>query len=869
MANASLGAASSAAASSTTANIATTTAAPSYPAYIRPSVNPGPGSCDIWGLLCQTGSITVGVNLTSTTTQTVVPCSDYLMAQSYSAYPYPPDQSLAFEASLDYLSSFGRSPECTSYAKAIGGLYQYTTAAYSTMPIQYANCGNVNSSTPLQNLLPPGIESPQESAEEFYCCGPCALSVPALRILYFPDLGASPCAQNYGNSTRTAAPSVPSSFNTIQKRLTSLTADDAGIAVLDGYTYTSPSIYIQVQGTASVHDSCGPLGTVHTSPIIAVPPGVLSTISYPVPIGGTVIPAAGAEQIAYTKVLMISDLACPTWGVESVQPDAFYTVGPPFLPIVVPPPQLLSLDTAWQTCDFLTDGHWIITYGIYDPPYALSAQGVLVPPATGPAPAPASGTPFNTVTQPPAVPVQTPSPGAPPLTTQPSLVIPAQPAPSADPGQHSSSPAQSSPAAPAQNPSNPAQPSGAGPGQDPADPTQSPVNPTQDPADPTPNPPNPTQSVPGPSAPISPNPSQGIGQIIYTAFGASGPNTIPFSAPASAPLNSPVASPPPQPAIFTIAGQALTAVPTGLTVSGSVYTPGGPAATIAGTPVSVGSAGIVIGTATLAQSAEIVTVGGQAITVLGTSALVVGGTTEKALTAGGVTVSLAPSGILVVGTQTVALQQPNVYTVAGQTFTAAPSAVVVDGTSLLPGGAGITVSGTPISLEPSGTLLIGSSAIALPTALPNVYTVGGQIVTAAPSAVVVDGTTLVPGGAGITVSGTPISLEPSGTLLIGSSAIALPTALPNVYTVGGQIVTAAPSAVVVDGTTLLPGGPGITVSRTLISLEPSGTLLIGSSAIGLEPTVKPFEGAQGRMQVPRLGALVGVLGIGFLCIYFG
>ena len=231
---------------------------------------------------------------------------------------------------------------CQSFRR----LYQYTSAAYSTMPIQYAGCGNVSPSTPLQNLLPSGIESPQESAEEFYCCGRCAIPVPALRILYFPNTGANPCSQSYDNSTLTPAASVPSSFNTIKKRLTSLTADDAGIAVLDGYTYTSPSIYIQVQSTASVHDSCGPLGAVHTSPIIAVAPGVLSTISYPVPIGGTVIPAVGANQVAYTKVLEISDLGCPTWGVEPAQPDAYYTVGPPFLPIVVPPPQLLSLDTA-------------------------------------------------------------------------------------------------------------------------------------------------------------------------------------------------------------------------------------------------------------------------------------------------------------------------------------------------------------------------------------------------------------------------------------------------------------------------------------------------------------------------------------------
>ena len=52
-----------------------------FPPFVLLSTNPSP-ECDLFGPLCQTGSIAAEIEHTGTTTTTTVPCSDYLRAQS-------------------------------------------------------------------------------------------------------------------------------------------------------------------------------------------------------------------------------------------------------------------------------------------------------------------------------------------------------------------------------------------------------------------------------------------------------------------------------------------------------------------------------------------------------------------------------------------------------------------------------------------------------------------------------------------------------------------------------------------------------------------------------------------------------------------
>ncbi|MCJ1300310.1 hypothetical protein MMC08_003106 [Hypocenomyce scalaris] len=235
--------------------------------------------------------------------------------------------------------------------------------------------------------------------------------------------------------------------------------------------------------------------------------------------------------------------------------------------------------------------------------------------------------------------------------------------------------------------------------------------------------------------------------------------------------------------------------------------------------------------------------------VIGTQTITAGG---FPITVSGIPISLAPSAsAVVVGTSIEVLGPPTpapVLTIAGTTVTAnAASEFVVGTQTIAPGGPPVTISGTFVSLEPSGsTVVIGSSTHAL-VAAP-ILTIGGSTFTAnAVGQYIINNERLIPGAAPITVSGTTISLAPSATaLVIGTSTRALinaaagPTStltLPTqtvvlpVLTLAGSTVTAnAQSNYVVAGQTLSAGAPAITVSGTPISLAPSESLLaIGTS----------------------------------------
>ena len=195
-----------------------------------------------------------------------------------------------------------------------------------------------------------------------------------------------------------------------------------------------------------------------------------------------------------------------------------------------------------------------------------------------------------------------------------------------------------------------------------------------------------------------------------------------------------------------------------------------------------------------------------------------------------VSLSNLPIPILTIGNSVVTADSASHFSLGSQT--------------LIAGGAPITISGTPVSLAPSGAaLVIGSSTMRVSpvSRLPDL-SIGSQ--TLAPDsrgAYVISGQTLVPGGL-MTVSGTPISLMPSASgVVIGSSTswfASLPHSTP-VVTVGSSVYTAnSASDFVINGQTLAPGSV-ITVSGTAISLMSSASgIVVGSStSLFLAPAV--------------------------------
>ena len=271
---------------------------------------------------------------------------------------------------------------------------------------------------------------------------------------------------------------------------------------------------------------------------------------------------------------------------------------------------------------------------------------------------------------------------------------------------------------------------------------------------------DPNISPTDPKVPVVPLPgedaqpqSQSLGAIIYNAFGKSGPDID----------GSSTVSLPPQ-SIFIIGGQTFTANPD-FEMNTAAIAPGGTAHIVDGTTISPDQSGLLaIDSSAFQIDGTIVSEGGPAATIDGTI------------------ISLGQSGALAIGGSTVHLptlsETPSdVYTVAGQRFTPNPSTFTIAGTVISAGGPAAVINGTTVSLEPSGTLLVGSSTIPLLSSQGSSETnIDGIDVKAQPSFVIVDGTTFRAGAAGVTISGKVFSLEAGGsTLDIGTGRFALPT----------------------------------------------------------------------------------------------
>ena len=189
------------------------TIAEGFPAFIRPSINPL-ANCNLWGPLCQTGLIEVELSTANSTTQTTVPCSYYLSAQASSVG--------TVIAPLDYLKSFGRSPECASYADAQKHVHAPGAPWWGNpLNLSYPNCSENRSL--FDNYMPPGVYNPKRDFgamnDDFYCCGLCSLAIPEIRLLYFASTTYE-CSTQYRTNSSTSISS--SNSTTLRKRAHSL-----------------------------------------------------------------------------------------------------------------------------------------------------------------------------------------------------------------------------------------------------------------------------------------------------------------------------------------------------------------------------------------------------------------------------------------------------------------------------------------------------------------------------------------------------------------------------------------------------------------------------------------------------------------------
>lgn len=362
--------------------------------------------------------------------------------------------------------------------------------------------------------------------------------------------------------------------------------------------------------------------------------------------------------------------------------------------------------------------------------------------------------------------------------------------------------------------------------------------------------------------------ASGIGAFIFDAFGKVDPTAKSDGASnPGIPVADPVASLP----TVTVAGQVLTiSDPSAVSIAGTVLTPGGEEATVAGTPVSLASSGhLVVGTGSLPQSSAILTIAGHTITPNPTS-FEIAGTAVKAggpaVTVAGTSISMGVSGDLVVGGSAGTTSPPAaVFTVGAQRFTADGANLIGSGATVTADGPAAVVAGTKVSLGSSGVLVVGDATTTLAGLSPSsVFTVAGKSFTADGAGLVASGTTITAGGPAAVVAGTTVSLDSSGVLTVGDTTTTLATLpRPSIFTVGDSAFTANPTGFSVAGATLVPGGTGIVVDHTSISLNPSGSLVIGSSTTPLQtpaPTPAVIT-TDGQVFTVERGGLVAVDGV--------
>ena len=750
------------------------------------------------------------------------------------------------------VKSFARSPACASYAKEIQDIRSAQATASSRIP------------TP---ILPVGVEN-GDAHMPFECCGGCELYVPEIQVLYWSTSSHIACSQP--NATMTSDTVLALSSDEAQRFTISSPSDLATYTVLDGSTLTFPSTYLVIHGAVSVSNRCDDKGKTYTNPTIAVPQGGLSTLSF----GSTYIqyagmkPQTGSFDPAACHTYGISNASTSSWqydgdgdGTSSWFSTVVYTFGPPYNPILLPPPQLTALDPEWQACTswrtFGADAYAGYLGLIYDPPRALTREPAMVDPSltkADPTPRPTQSSPQ---------PAGSISPAAPRLTDKPTTV--------ADPGLSK-------------------------------DPSPDSVKLDNEP---TPNTYKQTKSpepvVPGgdPTVAADPNPPEDHSDPLTSDAGLADFILRPFQPvankdgdnhgggdPATRTHIISLDSSGPEPPILTIEGSSYTANKAYEYIVGSqTLSVGSPAVQVSGVFYSLAAS-----TSTLPNIASILsalssneepilTINGKPYTADSASQYVVG---SRTLAPGGPTITfnsvpyaLLPSAAAIISDgSTIALDQkaaddatllsmlsavgfdtndlPQSYTADGIQMTGGPSNLAMAGATLAPGSPALTISGHTLSLANEGALVVDGRTSILTAAgyggnkQYQTYTVDGITLTGNAAALVVGSTTLTAGEPAITLSGHTLSLANEGTLVVDGHTSILDTPgsfgtnkpYPyHTYTIDGITLTGNAAALVLGtDTTLTAGEPALTLSGHVLSLATGGTLVVDgrTSVLGSE-----------------------------------
>ena len=118
-------------------------------------------------------------------------------------------------------------------------------------------------------------------------------------------------------------------------------------------------------------------------------------------------------------------------------------------------------------------------------------------------------------------------------------------------------------------------------------------------------------------------------------------------------------------------------------------------------------------------------------------------------------------------------------------------------------------------------------------------TIQGHDVCVLPNQLItVDGITVRPGAPPTVISGQPIFLDSISQIYVGQHAYRLPVVTP-ITLPNGAFATPFPSGVFIDGTSLVAGAQPVMISGTVMSLDASNNLIIGTTARAPSSTPLP------------------------------
>lgn len=638
-----------------------------------------------------------------------------------------------------------------------------------------------------------------------------------------------------------------------------LKATEPVTAVMNGTTFTSPTVYLSYDGVVAIDDCLRTIGKSHSGAVLNMNPTAVSSIELP---------------HGPTRQFNFADLNTPYPPGVLLQmcfpePPELCTIGinDTYHPLLVVPDEIRSLDPAWKSCD----PDWLT--GSWDPPQRLVPADALAQPTSAADIKPTSSTPTpahtvrsqgaastakldadmissTTLTSPTKLhtcnEILT---GSFPFDSPSVVILPNQSPPAVDPSDQKLS-VKNTPArdlsannSPAQNQPTKTEPIQSSPVR-----VSPKINPTEHypPAQNTPstnllndNPSannSPSKSLPAHDPTTKPSPTNEPSAKKLPGNAASIENPLTNETPArlssidSSPLDEPMVVLPP----ITVKSQVFTADSASHYVINSQTLVRGGQITVSGTPISVPP---------LRLSAEvslppmpIIVIESQSVKPTPISQYTIDSQTLKR--SGQITVSGTPISAST-HPAAISISDPTLppLSIASKIYSAnSASQYIIASRTLTPNGR-ILLSETPISLLPSASaIVIGGLTnnllppVTSPTALPpqvleKVYgsttealfpslgllplTIASQTYIAnQTSAYIISDQTLTL-CAEITVDGTRVSLAPQASALVVGSKIetlvrsfALPT-----LTVGSKVYMAnRASAYVINGQTLTPGG---------------------------------------------------------------